>query len=231
VYEKLKKPVFGVGINDSPDLTKKRIIYRDAEGKKKEKIVWECPYYRTWHDMLRRSYSPIFKKKFPTYKDVTCCEDWLLYSNFKKFMVENYGVESKLTTKKKVLDKDLLFKRNKIYSPETCVFVIPQLNAFILGDDKGSKYLVGASRHIKDIAKGNNAPFIGRCSDPFNLNPRGNRTEYCKVFPTEIEAHDFWRQHKHAIALKYAESPCTPEKLRGLLRTRWAILKTDGVYT
>ena len=146
-------------------------------------------------------------------------------------MLNNYGEDSTLCSRKKQLDKDLLFKGNKIYSPETCVFVIGKLNTFILeGTSKGHKYLTGASRHIKDAAKGEGAPFIGRCSNPFDKSKSGGKKEFCKVFDTEIEAHNYWRECKHSLAQRYIALPCTPEKLKPMLESKWSILKEDGVY-
>lgn len=40
--------------------------------------------------------------------------------------------------KGKELDKDILFIGNKIYSPETCIFVTPQINS-LLGDCAASR--------------------------------------------------------------------------------------------
>lgn len=44
------------------------------------------------------------------------CEEWLTFSNFKRWM-EQQDYEGK------ALDKDLLVSQNKTYSSETCVFV------------------------------------------------------------------------------------------------------------
>ena len=74
--------------------------------------------------MLERSYSEKFKEKHPTYKDVTCCEEWLTFSNFKSWM-EQQDWEGK------DLDKDLLVYQNKIYSPETCCFLSHKINTFL----------------------------------------------------------------------------------------------------
>ena len=32
--------------------------------------------YKLWSDMLKRGYDEVFKLKYPTYKDVTVCEEW-----------------------------------------------------------------------------------------------------------------------------------------------------------
>jgi len=81
--------------------------------------------YDTWKNMLKRSYDSKFHIKQPTYKDVEVCEEWLNFQTFSKwFEQSNYqnGWE---------LDKDLLSVDNKIYSPETCLFIPQALNKFL----------------------------------------------------------------------------------------------------
>ena len=38
--------------------------------------------HELWSGMIRRSYSDEFKKKHPSYADVTCSSEWLYFSNF-----------------------------------------------------------------------------------------------------------------------------------------------------
>ena len=70
------KLVFGVGINDADYVIKVKVDggYQD------------CPYYLKWKEMLRRCYSNRVASYHPTYKDCYVCEDWLIFSNFKKWM-------------------------------------------------------------------------------------------------------------------------------------------------
>ena len=42
--------------------------------------------YATWNNMLKRCFDKNLKNKHPTYKDVTCCEEWLLYENFYEWL-------------------------------------------------------------------------------------------------------------------------------------------------
>ena len=75
--------------------------------------------YNCWRDMLRRCYSAKYQEKHPTYKGCSVCDEWLYYSNFKKWYEENYY---EINNKTSQLDKDILIKNNKVYSPDTCVF-------------------------------------------------------------------------------------------------------------
>lgn len=77
--------------------------------------------YRTWFNMLQRCYSPEYHKKQPTYKDCTVCDEWHNYQVFAEWYDKNY-------IKGFALDKDIKVKGNKVYSPETCLFVSPKDN-------------------------------------------------------------------------------------------------------
>ena len=78
--------------------------------------------------MLQRCYSEDYQQKEPTYVGCTVCDEWLTLSNFKKFIdnLDNGYQEGYQ------LDKDILIKGNKIYSPETCCFVPREINSLLL---------------------------------------------------------------------------------------------------
>ena len=97
--------------------------------------------YVVWKHMLERCYYDKYQKKEPTYKDCTVCEEWLNYSDFKKWYDENYYEIENQTMN---LDKDILVKGNKTYSPETCVFVPQNINTlFIKSNKTRGKYPIG----------------------------------------------------------------------------------------
>lgn len=82
--------------------------------------------YNTWNGILERCYCKKFSKRVSTYKDVTVCEEWYNFQNFAKWFEENYKPEYMEGWH---LDKDILIKGNKIYSPETCCFVPQEVNS------------------------------------------------------------------------------------------------------
>lgn len=127
--------------------------------------------YKVWNDMIKRCYNDCYKGKSPTYKDCFVCEEWLLYENFKKWYDENYY---EVNDEKMNLDKDILFKGNKIYSPTTCCFVPFNINAlFIKSNKTRGKYPLGV--------RYNNKKFEARLS-------KNNHTEHVASFPTIKEA-------------------------------------------
>lgn len=87
--------------------------------------------YLRWHDMMNRCYNEKFHEKQPQYKGCTVCEEWLNYSNFKVWYDKN-----KIRGMKLDLDKDILFKGNMVYSPETVAFVPHEINTLFLNCKK-----------------------------------------------------------------------------------------------
>ena len=81
--------------------------------------------YNCWIGMLKRCYSAKYQEKYPTYKGCSVCDEWLYYPNFKKWYEENYY---EINNKTAQLDKDIIIKGNKVYSPDTCVFVPSFIN-------------------------------------------------------------------------------------------------------
>lgn len=93
--------------------------------------------YYTWNGMLERCYSEKLQKKRPTYIDCTVDTGWCNFQNFAKWFEENYKENQHL-------DKDILIKGNKIYSPDTCAFVPQQINyLFVKCNSKRGKYPIG----------------------------------------------------------------------------------------
>ena len=136
---KSKKLVYGVGINDAGYVVQEWETIGNVNGKIKRKLVWFCPYYRVWSDMLKRCYSDKYQEKYPTYKGCSVSEEWKIFSNFKRWM-------EKQDWEYKQLDKDLLLECNKVYSEETCVFVKSIVNSFTTdsGASRG-EWLIGVN--------------------------------------------------------------------------------------
>lgn len=98
--------------------------------------------YEAWHSMLSRCYSNKNQQKQPTYQGCSVDKIWHNFQNFAKWYEENY----KSHMKGWQLDKDILQKGNKIYSPETCCFVPSKINNIFLKSDKSrGEFPIGVS--------------------------------------------------------------------------------------
>lgn len=108
------------------------------------------PEYSKWKSMIKRCYDSKTIQKQPTYKDVIICEEWLNFQNFAKWFHENYY---EVEGEKMNLDKDILVKGSKIYSPETCIFTPQFINTlFIKTNSKRGNFPIGVT-YKKDINK------------------------------------------------------------------------------
>ena len=187
VKPKNKKLVYGVGNNDADYVTQKVETIGFINGKIKQKRVWYCPYYRAWTSMLERCYSVKFQERNPTYQGCTVTVEWLTFGNFRTWM-------EKQDWEGNQLDKDLLIEDNKLYSPETCVFVTQTVNSFTT--DSGAvrgKWLIG----VYWDKRANK--FKSQCSNPFS-----GKREHLGYFNCEQQAHEAWLKRKLELARELA---------------------------
>ena len=89
--------------------------------------------YKTWNNMLRRCYDKKYHEKYPTYIGCEVSEDFHNFQNFAKWYYNNYY---EVEGERMHLDKDILCKGNKIYSPETCIFVPERINSLFTKCDR-----------------------------------------------------------------------------------------------
>lgn len=169
---KHRKLVYGVGINDA-DYTTQAVI---------DGVSAACPFYSRWTGMLKRCYSEKELKRNPSYSECSVSEDWHTFNIFKSWMEEQ-------DWEGKQLDKDLLITGNKIYSPESCVFIGVDVNTFIA--EKRGSLPFGVSYHKRDkvfqsgIKVGGKRVFLGNYKSP-------------------EEAHQAWKEAKYKQAVQLA---------------------------
>lgn len=145
--------------------------------------------YYYWHNILKRSYSDLLKEKYPTYKDVTVCEEWYNFQNFAQWFEENYNPE---TMENWEIDKDILVKGNKVYSPDTCCFVPHEINSlFTKTNSKRGNYPIGVHKQDnKYVAQ---------------INVNKDKQHYLGFFNTPEEAFKAYKTAKESHIKKIAE--------------------------
>lgn len=190
---KVNKLIYGVAVNDAD-----RPVWTKLNGKR---VV--CPFYSKWLGMLMRCHCPKLHLKRPTYVGCETTEEWLLFSNFERWMKTQDWVG-------KELDKDLLKAGNKLYSPDFCIFIPQELNSFTL-DSRANRgeYPLGV---YLDKESGR---FKAQCN-----NPLIGRQENLGRFDTPEEAHLAWKKRKHELACIYADQQTDP-RVAEALRTRY----------
>lgn len=169
--------VFGVGLNDNP-----------ASGS------GNCPYYAVWHSMLSRCYSAKTQVKNPAYIGCSVAPEWLRFSNFKAWMMTQQweGLQ---------IDKDILVLGNKVYSPDTCLFVTSEVNNLI--KKNRGKYATG----VTWVGK------VGKYRAACKIHGKQKTLGY---YLTEEEAAQVYLVCKKEV-IKIVASKQTSEKVRNRL--------------
>lgn len=95
-----------------------------------------------WCHVLDRCYNPKSLRKARAYQDVTVCDEWLRFSNFLSWFESN----KKWYYSGWHIDKDILVKGNKEYSPDKCCFVPQEINSlFVKMEKRRGEYPLGVS--------------------------------------------------------------------------------------
>ena len=111
--------------------------------------------YRAWSGILVRCYDEKYREENQSYKEVTCCKEWLLFENFYEWLHSQENFDKWLSGEWWAVDKDILVKGNKIYAPEMCSLVPPNINGLFTKCDKSRGELpIGVSKHRKKYRAG-----------------------------------------------------------------------------
>ena len=145
--------------------------------------------YNTWHGMLRRCYDPKLQEKYPTYKDCEVSTEWLNFQTFSHWYENNYY---EIPGEVMCLDKDILYKGNKIYSRSTCCFVPDRINSLFTKCDS----------HRGDLP-------IGVSEDHNKYRARCHNTESIIInlgtYVTPIKAFEVYKNFKEITIKKVAD--------------------------
>ena len=158
------------------------------------------PASRVWKNMLRRCYCEKYYSSKKTYEGATVCEEWHNYQNFAKWYEENcYQIDGDEIH----LDKDILVKGNKVYSPETCVFVPEPINS-LFTKRQGRRGDLPIGVHLCPKGK----KYIAQCGS-------NGRRVYLGRYDTPEEAFQRYKEFKEQEVKRVAEhyKDLIPQKL------------------
>lgn len=166
-------PNRSMGINDAEFIVRPNQDYLAVEPPKDSMVH---PAYEAWHTMLSRC-GAAYQAKKPSYLGVSCCRDWLYFSNFAVWFKDKYREGF-------TLDKDLIERNNKIYSPKTCLYVPPSINSFLTTSAK---------------VRGNYPQSVTKAAAQSKFRARINNGEvrqHLGYFNSAEEAHRAWQKAK-----------------------------------
>lgn len=132
-YPEKYKLVCGWGINDA-DYQVQPVV----NGKQVK-----CPFYKKWQSMVLRCHSAATQRNQPSYIGCSIVNEWKSFMSFRAWMLTK-------DWEGKHLDKDLRILGNKIYGPDTCLFVTRQVNNFFHSPQKDKGLSCGVSWHTRD---------------------------------------------------------------------------------
>ena len=159
--------------------------YKPRENGKKTKC------YKVWQSMLQRCYDSKYRRREPTYQDCEVYAKWLNFQTFAEWYENNYY---EIPGKVMSLDKDVLFKGNKIYSPETCIFVSNDINnLFTKRDNFRGDLPIGV------YYKKQNGKYISQCNF-------GDGQKYLGCYDTPQEAFEVYKEYKEKYIKEVIDS-------------------------
>lgn len=175
-YPGKHKLICGWGINDA-DYQVQPIV---------DGVQVKCPFYKRWQSMILRCYSAQTQRRQPTYIGCSVVEEWRSFMNFRAWMIYQ-------DWEGKHLDKDLRILGNKIYGPDTCLFVTRQVNNFFYSPQSNKGLPCGVSWHSRDKI------YIASC-----VNLDGKKV-YLGQYNCPDEAEKIYLKYKHNLLLLLAE--------------------------
>lgn len=168
--------------------------------------------YNAWNHMLERCFDIKFKEQNKTYKDVTCCKDWLLFENFYEWLHKQDNFDKWYNGNLWAVDKDILVKGNKIYSPETCCLVPQNVNSLLTKRRaRKNNFPIGVEKH--------GSGYRAICQNPFI-----NKQKYSAIYGTPEDAFYLgYKPHKESIIkqvakLEYAKGNITENCRNAMMR-------------
>lgn len=112
-----------------------------------------------YHNMIKRCYDKKYQERQKSYIGCKVCDNWLndMY-DFYDWVDDNYYEVPDSTVQ---LDKDILIKGNKIYSPEACIFAPRIINSTYSKKNVKPKYDKKSKKYIASITFDKKTVLIG----------------------------------------------------------------------
>ena len=178
----------------------KNVVNNGYYGVGKYNTIEHKKYYTIWNNMIKRCYNDETIKNHPTYKECYICDTWLNFQNFAKWYEENeWDCDGRME-----VDKDILVKGNKVYSPETCIISDKFINTLFTKSNKTrGEYPIGVSKYKEK--------YLARCNNK-------NKSIRLGLFNNPLDAFKAYKQAKESYIKQVADEyklkyPTFPQKL------------------
>jgi hypothetical protein len=151
--------------------------------------------YSIWGALFKRCYCNESQRyRYPAYEGCSVCKEWHNFQLFAKWYEDSwYQVDDE----RMHIDKDILIKGNKIYSPDTCLLVPQRINMLFQTKARKDDLPTGVWKNIN-----------GKYVSSYN----GNHIGVFETVAEAADAHDFeMRIHIRGVAEEYKDK--IPKKL------------------
>lgn len=150
--------------------------------------------YIAWKSMLKRCFDFKYKNNKHTYQHVFCCEDWILFENFYNWLHLQPNFDKWLSGELWAVEKDILLKGNKAYSPDTCCLVPMNVNSlFLKGDAMRGNLPIGVTK--------TKYGYQAKCRNPFIKG----KVESLGTYNTPEQAFLAYKKAKESYIKQVAE--------------------------
>lgn len=150
--------------------------------------------YIAWYNILVRCYEEKIYNKYQSYEQCEICEEWKYYWNFYDWLHSQSNFEKWKNGTSWAVDKDIIIKNNKIYSPQTCCLVPKEVNNLLLKSEQTRGDLpIGVTYRKSD------GMYEAQCSDPFL-----NKYITIGIYNTPQQAFKYYKQYKENILQRMA---------------------------
>ena len=147
--------------------------------------------YKTWTNIIKRCNRIDRSDKNKSYYDCKISLEWHNFQNFAKWFDDNYYT---VKDEKMNLDKDLLIKGNRIYSPNKCIFLPEKINTLLINNKSNrGKYPLGVSYSRSKNLYTSRFNRLGKYIDLGN-------------YKTPEKAFEVYKKHKEIHIKEMAES-------------------------
>ncbi len=130
-------------IRNPYDRTANGIGYNGVGKYKTGGSAYDTKVFAIWYAILGRCYNEQRRDKSPSYEKCFICDEWMDYQKFRAWYDDNFY---QVGTERMHIDKDILYKNNKIYSPKTCIIVPQRINMLFLGKLKDNGMPLGVHK-------------------------------------------------------------------------------------
>jgi hypothetical protein len=160
--------------------------------------------YAAWSSMITRCYTKTYVNNenfYHRYEDKVICNEWLLFDNFYEWLHSQENFDKWLNGNHWEVDKDILIKNNKIYSPETCCLVPHDINTLFIKSNKiRGDFPIGVTYKTRDNI------FEAQC----NVN---SKETYLGRYDNALDAFYAYKNFKENLIKKTAQEEYDKENI------------------